>query len=72
MLTEEQAVKTNHHDLEKQLSETKSQLRGLFIDFAHRPRTWRTGIQRLRDVKPINELRRGLGKLASLRGLRNE
>ena len=72
MLTEEQAVKTNHHDLGKQLSETKSQLRGLFIDFVQLPRTWRTGLHRLRDVKPINELRRGLGKLASLGGLRDD
>ena len=72
MLTEEQAVKTSHHDLGKQLSETKSQLRGLFIDFAQLPRTWRTGLQRLGDIKPLSELRRGLGRLESLTGMRDD
>ena len=71
MLTEEQVVKTNRHDLEKQLSETKSQLRGLFVDFAQRPKTWRRGLQHLGDVKPVDELRRGLRRLTSLNTMRS-
>ena len=58
--------------LEAQISETKSQLRELFGDFARPSRSRRKGLQHLADVKPVGELWRGLGRLASLGGLRDE
>jgi len=35
-------------------------------------RTWRNGMQRLGDVRPLSELRRGLDRLESLRRRRND
>ncbi len=61
-----------NRELEAQISETKLQLRKILGKFASPSRTWRNGMQRLGDVKPLCELRRGLSRLESLRGLRND
>ena len=55
-----------------QIIETKSQLRELFGKLARPSRSRRKGLQRLADVKPVSELRRGLRRLARLGGLRDE
>ena len=65
-------LKGFNSELEAQISETKLQLLKLLGKFASPSRTWRNGMQRLGDVKPLSELRRGLNRLESLRGLRND
>ena len=60
------------HKLETQISDTKLQMRDLFSSFTRPSRTSRNGMQRLCDVKPLTELQRGLGRLASLGGLRDD
>ena len=65
-------LKGYNSELEAQISEAKSQLRKLFGKFARPSRTWRNGMQRLGDVKPLSELHRGLGRLENLMGRRND
>ena len=60
----------NEHDA--QILKIKLELRKLFDNFARPSRTSRNGMQRLCDVKPLSELRRGLGRLASLGGMSDE
>ena len=67
-----QNLKGFNSELEAQISETKLQLRKLLGKFASPSRTWRNGMQRLGDVKPLSELQRGLGRLEWLMELRND
>ncbi len=65
-------LKGDNHEHEAQILKIKLQLRKLFDNFARPSRTSRNGMQRLCDVQPLSELRRGLSRLESLRGLRND
>jgi len=65
-------LKGDNHEHEAQILKIKLQLRKLFDNFARSSRTSRNGMQRLCDVQPLSELRRGLGRLASLGGLRDD
>ncbi len=67
-----QNLKGYNSELEAQISEAKSQLRKLLGKFARPSRTWRSGMQRLGDIKPLSELHRGLGRLDFLMGRRND
>lgn len=62
-------LKGDNHEHEAQILKIRLQLRKLFDNFA---RPSRNGMQRLCDVKPLSELRRGLGQLASLGRLRDD
>ncbi len=62
-------LKGDNHEHEAQILKIKLQLRKLFDNFA---RPSRNGMQRLCDVKPLSELRRGLSRLASVGGLRDD
>jgi len=64
-------LKGYDHKLETQISDTKLQMRDLFGSFAQPSRTWHRGLQRLGDVRPVSELKRGFGRLASLMALRS-
>ena len=67
-----QNLKGFNSELEAQISETKLQLRKLLGKFTRPTRAWRNGMQRLRDVKPLSELHRGLGRLENLMERRND
>ena len=62
-------LKGDNHELEAQILKIKLQLRKLFDNFARPSRTSRNGMQRLCDVQPLSDLRRGLDRLASLGGM---
>ncbi len=65
-------LKGDNHEHEAQILKIKLQLRKLFDNFARPSRTSRNGMQRLRDVQPLSDLRRGLGRLASLGGMSDD
>jgi len=65
-------LKGDSYELEAQILETKLQLRKLLGKFARPSRTRRKDLQRLGDIKPLSELRRGLGRLEGLRGMRDD
>ena len=65
-------LKGDNHELEAQILKIKLQLRKLFDNFARPSRTSRNGMQRLCDVQPLGELRRGLGRLANLGGMSDD
>jgi len=65
-------LKGDNHEHEAQILKIKLQLRKLFDNFARPSRTSRNDMQRLCDVKPLSDLRRGLGRLASLGGMSDD
>ena len=65
-LAKKSCVNSNHDELEMKILLTKSKLRGFINSVSQRPKTWRWGLQHLRDVSPVDELRHELRRLTIL------